>query len=203
MVPDEEDRERIVLDWNGSQNRTVPWAERTQLKKSQSLLDGAINTPREVRTRRASFGEAARALAKLVRFAGCRQSGRAEKRSERAKTREIPVDDTGAALGLRTDAENASFCKRSDQNGGSLPEEEGTALGAPRGVSLCRDITNFVIVPYHTRQGRSPGTLPFAGWGLRIRTNSGSAHSRRRWRPQAGLHTKTFRFESGGNEPLR
>ena len=40
-----------------------------------------------------------------------------------------------------------------------LPEEEGTVLGAPRGVSLCRDITNFAIVPYHTRQGRSPGTL--------------------------------------------
>ena len=41
-----------------------------------------------------------------------------------------------------------------------LPEEEGTVLGAPRGVSLCRDITNFAIVSYHTRQGRSPGTLP-------------------------------------------
>ena len=40
-----------------------------------------------------------------------------------------------------------------------LPEEEGTVLGAPRGVSHCRDITNFAIVPYHTRQGRSPGTL--------------------------------------------
>ena len=40
-----------------------------------------------------------------------------------------------------------------------LPEEEGTVLGAPRGVSLCRDITNFAIVPYDTRQGRSPGTL--------------------------------------------
>ena len=44
-----------------------------------------------------------------------------------------------------------------------LPEEEGTVLGAPRGVSLCRDITNFAIVPYDTRQGRSPGTLPFTG----------------------------------------
>ena len=35
----------------------------------------------------------------------------------------------------------APFCKRtsSDQNGVSfLLEEEGTALGAPRGVSLCR-----------------------------------------------------------------
>ena len=40
-----------------------------------------------------------------------------------------------------------------------LPEEEGTVLGAPRGVSHCRDITNFAIVSYHTRQGRSPGTL--------------------------------------------
>ena len=40
-----------------------------------------------------------------------------------------------------------------------LPEEEGTVLGAPRGVSHCRDITNFAIVLYHTRQGRSPGTL--------------------------------------------
>ena len=30
----------------------------------------------------------------------------------------------------------APFCKRSDQNGASFPEEEGTALGAPRGVSL-------------------------------------------------------------------
>ena len=30
----------------------------------------------------------------------------------------------------------ASFCKRSDQNIVSFPEEEGTALGAPRGVSL-------------------------------------------------------------------
>ena len=27
-----------------------------------------------------------------------------------------------------------------------LPEEEGTALGAPQGVSLCRDITSFAIV---------------------------------------------------------
>ena len=33
----------------------------------------------------------------------------------------------------------------------------------PRGVSLYRDITNFAIVPYHIRQGRSPGTLPFTG----------------------------------------
>ena len=40
-----------------------------------------------------------------------------------------------------------------------LPDEEGTVLGAPRGVSLCRGITNFAIVQYHTRQGRSPGTL--------------------------------------------
>ena len=40
-----------------------------------------------------------------------------------------------------------------------LPEEEGTVLRAPRGVSLCHDITNFAIVSYHTRQGRSPGTL--------------------------------------------
>ena len=31
----------------------------------------------------------------------------------------------------------ASFCKRSDQDGVSFfPEEEGTALGAPQGVSL-------------------------------------------------------------------
>ena len=51
MVP-EEGRERIVLYWNGSQNRTVPWVERTQLKRSQGLLDDAANTPREVRTTR-------------------------------------------------------------------------------------------------------------------------------------------------------
>ena len=40
-----------------------------------------------------------------------------------------------------------------------LPEEQGTVLGAPRGVPLCRDITNFAMVSHHTRQGRSPGTL--------------------------------------------
>ena len=41
----------------------------------------------------------------------------------------------------------ASFCKRSDQNSASFPEEEGTALSAPRGVSLLScDITNFAIV---------------------------------------------------------
>ena len=39
--------------------------------------------------RRASFGGAARVLAQLARFACCRQPGRAEKRSERAKTREM------------------------------------------------------------------------------------------------------------------
>ena len=44
-----------------------------------------------------------------------------------------------------------------------LPEEEGIVLSAPRGDSLCRDITNFAIMPYHTRQGRSPGTLPSLG----------------------------------------
>ena len=111
MVP-EKDRERIVLHWNGSQNCAVPWAERTQLKNSQSLLDDTAKTSREVRTRRASLGEAARVLAQLVRFASCRQPGRAKKRSERAKTREIPVDDTGAAFGLRTNAEDASHIRR-------------------------------------------------------------------------------------------
>ena len=30
----------------------------------------------------------------------------------------------------------AAFCKRSDQKGVSFPEEEGTTLGAPRGISL-------------------------------------------------------------------
>ena len=40
-----------------------------------------------------------------------------------------------------------------------LPEEEGTVLGAPRGVSLCRDITNFAIVPYHTTTGEIPGNV--------------------------------------------
>ena len=45
-----------------------------------------------------------------------------------------------------------------------LPEEEGTALGAPRGVSLCRDITIFAIVPYHTGQKEIPGNVALH-WG--------------------------------------
>ena len=50
-----------------------------------------------------------------------------------------------------------------------LTEEEGTVLGAPGGVSLCRDITNFAIVSYDTRQGGIPGNLALH-WGLRIHT---------------------------------
>ena len=59
----------------------------------------------------------------------------------------------------------ASFCKRSDQNGASFLEEEGTALGAPRGVSLCRDITNSAIVVIsHTthKTEETPGGVSLA-----------------------------------------
>ena len=67
----------------------------------------------------------------------------------------------------------ASFYKRSDQNGASFLEEEGTALGAPRGVSLCRDITNFAIVVIsHTthRQKKTPENVALQE-GPRIRSH--------------------------------
>ena len=83
-----------------------------------------------------------------------------------------------------------------------LPEEEGTVLGAPRGVSLCRDITQFRhCVTSHTT-GEIPGNLALQ-YGPRLRTTADPPTAGRRWRPQAGLHTKTFRFESGGIERLR
>ena len=51
----------------------------------------------------------------------------------------------GFLLCNTTTTELASFCERSDQNGVYFPEEEGTALGAPRSVPCCRDITHFAI----------------------------------------------------------
>ena len=52
-----------------------------------------------------------------------------------------------------------SFCKRSDQNGVSFTRGGRHRPGCATGRFPCRDITNFAIVSYHTRQGRSPGTL--------------------------------------------
>ena len=71
--------------------------------------------------------------------------------------------------------------------------------------SCCRDITNFAIVVIshttHKTEG-SPGNVALHR-GHESARIAESPPARRRWRPQAGPHTKTFRFESGGNESLR
>ena len=49
-----------------------------------------------------------------------------------------------------------------------LPEEEGTVLGAPRGVSLCRDITNFAMC--HITHDRGDPREPCTAMRATIRT---------------------------------
>ena len=75
-------------------------------------------------------------------------------------------------------AVEASFCKRSDQNGASFPEEESTALGAPRGVSLlsCAN-TDFASVAIPHEQKGAPETFPCL-WGHEPAHNSRHAHSK-------------------------
>jgi hypothetical protein len=81
----------------------------------------------------------------------------------------LPWDRPGSASALvpwptmpegdATASSEASFCKRSDQIGVSFTRGGRHRPGCATGRFPCRDITNFAIVPYHTRQGRSPGTL--------------------------------------------
>ena len=102
--------------------------------------------------------------------------------------------------------ELASFCKRSGQNGVYFPRRKVPPWVRHGAIPCCRDITNFAIVdiPHttHKTERNAPGTLPFKE-ATNLLTLAESPPARRRWRPQADLHTHKNRCKSGGYESLR